>query len=62
MILDVKFDELEQDFTSDFGEVVTASDGGYEKGYEAGLAERTYEIWTITLADGSAVEKKVALL
>lgn len=30
--------------------------------YERGLAARSYETWTITLADGTAVEKDVALL
>ena len=39
---------------------------GYNKGktdgYSQGLAERQYEVWTITLTDGSIVEKEVALL
>lgn len=35
---------------------------GYQKGYEEGLAKRTYETWTLTLADGSVIEKEVALL
>ena len=34
----------------------------YDRGYEDGLAARTFEIWTITLADGSIIEKEVALL
>ena len=35
---------------------------GYEKGHTDGLAQREYEVWTITLVDGSIVEKEVALL
>ena len=35
---------------------------GYTKGHAEGLAARTYEVWTITLADGTIVEKEVALL
>lgn len=31
-------------------------------GYEEGLAQRQYETWTLTLADGSIVEKEIALL
>lgn len=35
---------------------------GYAKGHADGLAARTYETWTITLEDGTVVEKEVALL
>lgn len=35
---------------------------GYENGYDKGISERTYETWTITLTDGTIVEKEVALL
>ena len=35
---------------------------GYEDGFSEGLAQRTFETWTFTLADGSTVEKKVALI
>ena len=35
---------------------------GRTDGYADGLAARTYEVWTITLVDGSVVEKEVALL
>ena len=35
---------------------------GYNKGYVDGLAQRTYEIWTMTLSDGTTVHKEVALL
>lgn len=35
---------------------------GYQKGEEVGLAQRTYETWTLTLADGSTVHKEIALL
>ncbi len=35
---------------------------GYANGYAEGLAARTYEVWTITLADGNVIEKEVALL
>ena len=35
---------------------------GHNKGYTDGLAQRQYEVWTITLTDGSIVEKEVALL
>lgn len=74
----VKFEELEQTLVAEFGEVQNVSDGGFERGYKAGyekgeadglrkgydegLAARSYEIWTITLADGSIVEKEVPLL
>lgn len=41
-------------------------DDGYEvgksDGYNEGLAQRQYETWTLTLADGSTVEKEIALL
>lgn len=56
----------------------TLPDGGYERGYnegyikgeadgkiagyDEGLAARTYEIWMITLSDGTMVEKEVSLL
>ena len=58
----LEFAESEQSFELDFEEVQTASDGGYEQGYEAGLAARRYETWTITLSDGNVIEKEVALL
>lgn len=35
---------------------------GKQDGYNEGLSARTYETWTITLTDGSIVEKEVALL
>ena len=35
---------------------------GYEVGYAEGLAQRKYETWTLTLADGTTVEKEIALL
>ena len=35
---------------------------GYSKGKADGLAQRTYETWTMTLADGSTVNKEIALL
>ena len=39
---------------------------GYERGHADGVAEglaaRTYETWTITMVDGSVIEKDVALL
>lgn len=38
------------------------SNDGYSKGHTDGLAVRTYETWTITLTDGTIVEKEVALL
>lgn len=86
MIIDVAFQENNCTFDPNFGEVQTASDGGYERGYAAGyevgntdgytkghmegveqgyaagLAAREYETWTITLTDGSVVEKDVALV
>jgi GTP-binding protein EngB required for normal cell division len=34
----------------------------FERGYTDGLSARTYETWTITLIDGTIVEKEVALL
>lgn len=66
MILDMEFEELNSEMDIDFEELQTSSDGGYErgyaKGYTDGLAARTHETWTITLVDGSIVEKDVALL
>jgi len=47
------------------GEVVGIQKGyasGKQDGYNEGLAARNYETWTITLVDGSTVEKEVALL
>lgn len=35
---------------------------GHTEGYEEGLAARTYETWTITLVDGTIIEKEVVLL
>lgn len=37
-------------------------ENGYTDGYADGLAARKYETWTFTLADGSVIEKEVALL
>lgn len=37
-------------------------DDGRTAGYAEGLAERKYETWTITLIDGTVIEKDVALL
>ena len=62
MKVDATFVESEQSFKAKLGEVHDVSDGGYERGYEAGLAERQYETWTITLTDGTTVKKEVALL
>lgn len=78
MTFRVKFSEQSGSFRARFGAVQTASDGGfdrgyaegyekgnadgYRKGYDEGLAARTYETWTITLVDGTIVEKDVALL
>lgn len=74
MKLNVKFEEKNQTFDTAFGELLKVSDGGFEsgysqghavgfeEGYQEGLAERQYEIWTITLTDGTVVEKEVALL
>lgn len=70
MFFNADFNITDQSFTPSFGKVNNISDGGYERGYERGydagyekgLAARTYEIWTITLVDGTVVEKEVALL
>ena len=40
----------------------TGRDEGYNEGHNDGLAERAYEIWTITLEDGTVIEKEVALI
>lgn len=74
----VKFTEQGGTFKAKFGAVQNVSDGGYERGYAAGyevgevdgrgkgyaegLAARAYETWTITLTDGTVIEKEVALL
>lgn len=74
MTFRVKFSEQGGSFRARFGAVQTASDGGFDRGfaegyaqgksdgYSEGLAARTYEIWTITLVDGSVIDKEVALL
>lgn len=98
MKFDMVFEEQDQSFQFEFGEIQNVSYGGYDrgyaegyekgeedgilkgyadgqetgyaegcadglaKGYAEGLAARTYETWTITLVDGSVVEKEVALL
>lgn len=66
MNIDVVFQENECSFDANFGQVQTASDGGYERGYEAGyeegLAARTYEIWTVTYVDGTVEEIEVPQL
>jgi flagellar biosynthesis/type III secretory pathway protein FliH len=36
MKVDVKFAESAESFKADFGEIKTASDGGYERGYADG--------------------------
>lgn len=41
---------------------VNGNTDGYASGYEQGLLKRTYEVWTITYADGSVEDKEVALL
>lgn len=74
----VRFSENRQDFVANFEQTTIVSEGGYEEGYQKGKlegleegygvgydngkAERTYEIWTITLTDGTVIEKEVALL
>lgn len=35
---------------------------GKSDGYNEGLAQRQYETWTLTLEDGSTIEKEIALL
>lgn len=78
MMFRVKFSEQGGSFRAGFGAVQTASDGGfdrgyaegyekgnvdgYENGYDKGLSERTHETWTITLTDGTVIEKDVAML
>lgn len=66
----VTFVEQEMKLVANFGQTHRVSDGGFERGYEQGVADgykqglsaRTYETWTITLVDGTVVEKEVALL
>lgn len=78
MKLDVKFSETKKSFSVTFGEIHMVDDGGYERGYADGydtgnadgytkghmdgLSQRTYETWEITLADGTVIEKDVALV
>ena len=50
------YDEGEEE-----GKLIGYEDG-YSKGKDDGLAQRQYETWTLTLADGSTVEKEIALL
>lgn len=56
------FEEKQQVIATDFGTVNNVSDDSYKRGYAEGLASRTYETWTLTLADGSVIEKEVAML
>ena len=68
------FGESNQEFPISIGEFTDLAEGerkqayydgykkGYGEGYADGLAARTYETWTITLADGTIIEKEVALL
>lgn len=70
MKINVRFKELNQKFNPRFGELHEVSDGGYDRGYAAGyekgeqdgLSARQHETWTITLVDGTVIEKDVALL
>lgn len=62
MKFDVEFKEISRTIHAEFGEIYNVSDGGYERGYADGLAARKYETWTITLSDGTVIDKKVALL
>ena len=55
--------KVDECYQSGYG---TGREAGYAEGktegYAEGLAARTYEVWTITLADGTVVEKEMALL
>lgn len=66
MKFSVKFKEQQSKINVNFSDTQYASDGGFERGYEQGyqkgLSERKYETWTITLIDGTVVEKEVSLL
>lgn len=60
---DGKEEGTKQGYADGYSDGETA---GYERGHaagvEEGLASRSYETWTITLVDGTVVEKDVALL
>lgn len=58
MIVDVKFKQNKTAFNADFGEIQTASDGGYERGYEQGYAAGVPEGITQGLSQGADAEKK----
>lgn len=62
MDVNVTFKELDSGFAPQFNDIRVVDSGGYDRGYEEGLAARTYETWTITLTDGTVIEKEVALL
>lgn len=66
MKIKVKLTELKEQLSVVFKNIITVSDGGYEKGYndgyQKGLNQRQYEEWTITLTDGSTVKKEIALI
>ena len=52
MTLDVKFEEQDQTFNTDFGEVQTVSDGGFERGYNEGYAQGEVEGYDKGKTDG----------
>lgn len=61
--LTAKFKELKIQLNGGFEEGYEQGIAdGYRKGYDEGLAARTYETWTITYVDGTVEEKEVALL
>ena len=52
MTLDVKFEEQDQTFNTNFGEVQTVSDGGFERGYNEGYAQGEVEGYDKGKTDG----------
>ena len=52
MTLDVKFEEQDQTFSTNFGEIQTVSDGGFERGYNEGYAQGEVEGYGKGKTDG----------
>lgn len=52
MTLDVKFEEQDQTFSTNFGEIQTVSDGGFERGYTEGYTQGEVEGYDKGKTDG----------
>lgn len=59
MTLDVKFEEQDQTFSTNFGEIQTVSDGGFERGYNEGYAQGEVEGYDKGKTDGRVEGEQV---